>query len=104
MQSRKHSIIESCTNIIIGYFVALGSQLVIFPAFGVHVSFKTNLWIGAWFTLVSLVRSYIVRRAFNKLGRHLARKRQTEAKRKWVGNIVETPRIYLYFKEKGLLK
>lgn len=52
-------------NIAIGYLVALGSQLLIFPMFDIHVSLTTNMWIGAWFTLISLVRSYVIRRWFN---------------------------------------
>lgn len=72
MQTKLESFIESLTNILIGYGVALASQLVIFPHFDIHVPFTTNLWIGAWFTLVSLIRSYILRRWFNaKLRRAL---------------------------------
>lgn len=67
LQSRRYSFFESLTNIAIGYFVALLSQLVIFPQFGINVSLETNLLIGAWFTLVSLVRSYVIRRYFNGL-------------------------------------
>ena len=65
MQSKLGSLIESCMNIAIGYFVALFSQLLLFPLFNIHVSLQTNLWIGAWFTLISLIRSYIIRRWFN---------------------------------------
>jgi hypothetical protein len=65
MQTRLGSLIESLINILIGYGVALISQICIFPMFGIHVSISTNLWIGAWFTLISLVRSYIIRRWFN---------------------------------------
>ena len=64
MQTRTRSAIESATNVAIGYGVALASQLVIFPAFGIHVPLSDNLAIGAWFTVVSLVRSYTVRRWF----------------------------------------
>ena len=64
-QSRKHSLLESCCNVGIGYGVALASQLVIFPWFGIHVPLRDNLAIGAWFTVVSLVRGYMVRRWFN---------------------------------------
>ena len=67
MQSKKHSIIESCTNIIIGYFVALGSQLIILPSFDVHITFKENLLMGVYFTLISLTRSYVLRRVFNSI-------------------------------------
>lgn len=58
-------MIESCANVAIGYGVAVASQVAIFPLFGIHVPFHSNLGIGAWFTAISLVRSYILRRAFN---------------------------------------
>jgi len=65
MQSRIGSFIESIVNIAIGYGVAVGSQLVIFPLFGINITLSDNLAIGAWFTVISLIRSYVVRRAFN---------------------------------------
>lgn len=64
-QSRLSSGIESLLNIAIGYVVAFLSQLAIFPHFGIHVPLSANLWIGAWFTVISLVRSYAIRRWFN---------------------------------------
>ena len=64
-QTRLGSLIEAGMNILIGYGVALVSQIVVFPWFGIHVPLSTNLWIGLWFTVISLVRSYIIRRWFN---------------------------------------
>jgi len=64
-QTKLGSLIESLMNIFIGYGVALLSQILIFPMFDIHISLSTNLWIGAWFTLISLVRSYVIRRWFN---------------------------------------
>jgi hypothetical protein len=64
-QSRVASLAESVMNVLIGYGVALASQLVIFPMFGIHLPLSDNLAIGAWFTLISLVRSYAIRRWFN---------------------------------------
>jgi hypothetical protein len=52
-------------NILIGYTVALMSQFVIFPLFDIHVSLSDNLAIGAYFTVISLIRSYTIRRWFN---------------------------------------
>lgn len=66
MQSRTQSAIESCLNVIIGYAVALASQLAIFPMFGIHIPLSDNIAIGAWFTVVSIIRSYAVRRMFNR--------------------------------------
>ena len=65
MQSRRASMIEAVANVAIGYFVAILSQLVVFPLFGIHIPLSANLWIGAWFTVISLVRSYALRRWFN---------------------------------------
>lgn len=64
-QSRLESLIESVINIVIGYNVALLSQWLIFPMFDIHVSLTDNLLIGAWFTAISLIRSYVIRRWFN---------------------------------------
>lgn len=68
MQTKTQSLIESVTNVAIGYFVALLSQLLVFPMFGIHVSIGDNIAIGLWFTAISVVRSYVVRRWFNKRG------------------------------------
>ena len=66
MQSRAQSAIESGVNILIGYLVALASQLVVFPWFGINIPLTDNLLIGFWFTAISLIRGYAVRRYFNK--------------------------------------
>lgn len=65
MQTRLDSFIESVINIFIGYAVAVASQLLVFPLFNIHVSFTDNLLIGLYFTAISLVRSYAIRRFFN---------------------------------------
>lgn len=67
MQSKRMSLIESITNVLIGYGVAVISQMAIFPLFGIRTSIKDNLLIGLWFTAVSLARSYILRRVFNAI-------------------------------------
>ncbi len=64
-QTKLESLLESAVNILIGYGVALASQLVILPAHGINLPLTTNLIIGFWFTLVSLIRSYVIRRWFN---------------------------------------
>lgn len=66
MQKKSHSLIESLINVLIGYFIALAAQLIIFPHFGIHISMSDNLMIGALFTIVSIVRSYVLRRLFNR--------------------------------------
>jgi uncharacterized protein (DUF2062 family) len=66
MQAKRHSVLESFVNIIVGYGVAIGSQIVVFPFFGIHVSIQDNVYIGLWFTAISLIRSYILRRIFTR--------------------------------------
>ena len=66
-QSRVLSAVESCANVAVGYLVALASQLLIFPWFDIHIPFSSNLVIGGWFTLISLVQSDVLRRWFNGL-------------------------------------
>lgn len=76
-QSKLESLIETCINTAIGYLVALASQIAVFPFVGIHVPLTTNLEIGAWFTLISVVRGCAIRRWFNSrlkaAARHLAK-------------------------------
>jgi hypothetical protein len=67
MQLKKHSFLESIVNVVVGYGVALLSQIIIFPCFNIHISLRKNIYIGFWFTIVSIMRSYFLRRIFNKL-------------------------------------
>jgi len=67
MQTRLQSFIESLINVAIGYGVALASQILIFPLFGIHIPLSDNMLIGAFFTVISIVRGYLVRRLFNKI-------------------------------------
>jgi len=63
-------VVESLTNVAIGYGVALASQLLIFPFYDIDISLQDNIAIGVWFTLISLVRSYVIRRYFTKRTEH----------------------------------
>ena len=67
MQSRWMSLMEAATNIAVGYGLAVLTQVLVFPLFGLRVSLGDNLGIGAVFTVVSLVRSFALRRIFNRL-------------------------------------
>lgn len=66
-QSRSHSALESCLNIAIGIGVAYLTQVLVFPLFDIHISQASHIGITLIFTGVSFVRSYFVRRLFNKL-------------------------------------
>ena len=65
-QSRLMSLVESVANVIVGYGVAVMTQILIFPIFGLHTTLAQNLKMGAVFTLASIARSYILRRVFER--------------------------------------
>lgn len=66
MQSRRQSLIEAITNVAVGYALAVLTQIVVFPWFGLKVSLNDNLAIGAMFVIISLLRSYALRRLFER--------------------------------------
>jgi hypothetical protein len=57
-QSKTHSLIEALVNVAIGYGIAVASQIIVFPMFGVHISLRQNIEIGIIMTAVSIARSY----------------------------------------------
>ena len=67
MQSSWMSLVEAITTIAIGYVIAVLTQVLVFPLFGLSASLGDNLGIGAVFTIASLLRSFALRRAFNAL-------------------------------------
>ena len=66
-QSRLMSLVESLVNVLVGYGVAVATQMAVFPLFGLAVTVTENLLIGLIFTAVSIVRSYALRRGFEAL-------------------------------------
>lgn len=69
MQSRLMSLVESVTNVAVGFAVALGTQLVVFPWFDLEASVGEHIALGGVFTSMSIARSYVLRRLFNGFGR-----------------------------------
>jgi hypothetical protein len=63
-QSRAMSFVEAVANVVIGFLLALLTQIAIFPLFGLAVSVADNLLISSIFTAVSLLRSFALRRLF----------------------------------------
>ena len=64
-QSRKHSMLEASLSVTIGYTVAVLAQMFLYPWFGFDVSLADNLILAGFFTIISLIRSYYIRRLFN---------------------------------------
>jgi len=66
-QSRAMSLVEATTNVVVGFLLALATQFAVFPWFGVTVSVGDNLLISSIFTLVSIGRSFALRRLFEAI-------------------------------------
>jgi hypothetical protein len=66
-QSRLMSFVEALANVAVGYSVAVVTQILIFPVLGLHTTLAQNLQMGAAFTGISIVRSFLLRRAFEGL-------------------------------------
>jgi len=66
-QTKLMSLVEAVANVLIGYGIATVSQIIIFHWYDIKISLKDNLVIGLYFTVISIVRSYYVRRLFNRI-------------------------------------
>jgi hypothetical protein len=65
MQSKTQSLIESITGTAIGYVTAVFVSMVVYPLFGFPVTFVQANALTVIFTILSVGRSYVVRRVFN---------------------------------------
>lgn len=66
MQTKKQSLTEAITNTAVGFGISYVSTFLIFPVLGIVTSPGTNLIIVIYFTIISILRGYVLRRAFNK--------------------------------------
>jgi hypothetical protein len=67
MQSRRMSLIEAVANFGVGFGVALVTQIIVFPLFGLEVSLDEHVALSGLFTLASIGRSYALRRLFEAI-------------------------------------
>lgn len=65
-QTRMSSFIEAWINVLIGFAINFVANLVILPMFGFNITLEDNLYIGILYTIISVARSYAVRRWFNE--------------------------------------
>jgi hypothetical protein len=61
------SLVESVTNVCVGFGLAVLTQLIALPWFGVHMSIAENFALGGMFTAISIARSFALRRLFEAL-------------------------------------
>lgn len=61
------SFIEATTSVVVGYVLAIATQLAVFPLFGVEAALGEHLAIGTAFVGVALARGYLLRRLFERI-------------------------------------
>lgn len=64
MQSRRMSFIEAKTNAIVGLLVSWLFTFLCLPFFGLEPSALEATWITASYFVLSMARSYVLRRVF----------------------------------------
>ena len=64
-QTRLGSFIEAWINVAIGSAINFVANLLILPLVGFLISISQNLFIGVLYTIISVARSYVIRRWFN---------------------------------------
>lgn len=70
MQTRLGSILEAWANIVVGFAINWTANMLVFPLFGFNITAGQAFHVGLIFTAISLVRSYVLRRIFNRIKRH----------------------------------
>ncbi len=64
-QTRIGSLVEACINVLIGFAINFFANLMILPLIGFNITVGQNVFIGVLYTIVSVARSYAIRRWFN---------------------------------------
>lgn len=64
-QTKVQSATEALTNIVVGWVINLCANFAIFPLFGWSITLEQNILLGVFYTGVSFVRSYALRRFYN---------------------------------------
>ncbi len=73
MQTRLMSMVETITNVAIGLIVSFLSQVAIFKYYDIHISLAQNLELTLYFTVVSILRGFFLRRLFNRMSVSLSK-------------------------------
>ena len=65
MQSKRESMIETLTNVGIGWLISFIANMLVLPLFGYNINLTDGVLISIIFTIISIVRGYLIRRFFN---------------------------------------
>jgi hypothetical protein len=65
VQTKAESFFETTLNTAIGFVLSYVGGMIIYPMFGFNISHSQNLQIIMIFTVISILRGYVIRRYFN---------------------------------------
>ena len=65
MQSKKQSLIETLTSVFVGWLIGVILNMLVLPLFDYNITVIDSLWVSLIFTVVSVIRGYVIRRFFN---------------------------------------
>lgn len=65
-QTKKQSFIESLLNVSVGFLITIISLNLLFPLLGIESNYTKNIALTLYFTILSIIRNYAIRRFFNK--------------------------------------
>lgn len=73
-QTRLGSLFESLINVFIGFWINFAANLLVLPLVGFNITIGENFFIGFLYTLISVARSYVIRRWFNQKLQRMAQR------------------------------
>ena len=65
MQTKRQSLIETLTSVFVGWLISFIANMLVLPLFGYNINLTDGVLISIIFTIISIVRGYMVRRWFN---------------------------------------
>ena len=65
MQSKRESMIETLTSVFVGWLIGVILNLTVLPLFDYNITVVDSLLVSLIFTVISVVRGYLIRRFFN---------------------------------------
>ena len=68
MQTKRQSLIETLTSVFVGWLIGVILNLTILPLFDYNITVVDSLLVSLIFTVISVVRGYLIRRFFNSKG------------------------------------
>ena len=65
MQTKRQSLIETLTSVFVGWLIGVILNLTVLPLFDYNITVVDGLLVSLIFTVISVVRGYVIRRFFN---------------------------------------